>query len=249
MQFMIKSLCALIVISNISLAGNAGTAQDNLTTTPVIQTAKYAQKWWVPRHEAILERNKQGNVDLLLIGDSITHRWEERALDNYKETFDITKTVNLGFGGDRTEHLLWRLQNGEVDGISPKVAVLMIGTNNIGQDKVRIDTPADTLKGIKAVLGELTTRLPKTKILLLAVFPRGATLDDPKRQAADKINETLPSFANNKQIHYLDITQAFLDSDGNLSKEIMPDYLHPYAKGYAIWGEKMTPTLNRLMAE
>lgn len=244
------SITALIFLSGFSLPSYAQGAPDrNLTTTPVIQTAKYAQKWWMPRHQAILDRNKQGNVDLLLVGDSITHRWEERAKENYNATFGHRNAVNMGFGGDRTEHLLWRLHNGELDGISPKVAVLMIGTNNIGQDKVRIDTPEETLKGIRAVLSELTTRLPKTKVLLLALFPRGATTDDTKRQAVDKINQTLPTFADNKQVYFLNINQAFLDNKGNLSKDIMPDYLHPFEKGYAIWGREMEPTLAKLLDE
>ncbi|HEX8788216.1 MAG TPA: GDSL-type esterase/lipase family protein, partial [Telluria sp.] len=152
--------------------------------------------------------------------------------------------LNLGFSGDRTENLLWRLQHGEVDGIAPRVAVLLIGTNNTG---TREEDPATTYAGIRSVVDELRRRLPHTKILLLAIFPRGAGPGDDARRLNQRVNAMLPGLADGRQVVFLDIGQAFLAPDGTLSKEIMPDLLHPNARGHGIWADAMAPTLDDLM--
>lgn len=126
--------------------------------------------WWMPRHRAILDRLAQGNVDLLMIGDSITHGWEQRGKEIWDEYYAPRKAVNLGFSGDRTENVLWRLENGELENIQPKLAVLMIGTNNSGGETYSAEQIAD---GIKAIVCTLRTKLPNTKVLILGIFPRG----------------------------------------------------------------------------
>ena len=214
---------------------------------PEVQTAKWAVKWWMPRHEQKLAAmKKQGRVDLLMIGDSITHSWENGGRKTWDKYYAKRHAFNIGFSGDRTEQVIWRLQNGEVDGISPKLAVIMIGTNNTGH---RQDKPEHTAAGIKAIIGELRKRLPKTKLLLLAVFPRGAKADDKLRVINDGINKRISGFADNESVFYLDINDKFLAKDGTLPKSVMPDLLHPNPQGYGIWAEAMEPTIAKLMGE
>lgn len=218
-----------------------------LAIMPETQTAKWAVSWWMPRHKAKLaERKMMKNVDLLMIGDSITHGWESQGKDMWDEHYEARNALNIGFSGDRTEHVIWRFQNGAIDDISPKLAVIMIGTNNTGHRK---EAPQDTAAGIRRVIDELQLRLPETKILLLGVFPRGATPDDSLRKINVAINERISNFADNEKVWYLDISDKFLDEDGNLPKSIMPDLLHPNKKGYAIWAESMEPMIQTLMGE
>ena len=214
----------------------------------MVQDAKWAVKWWMPRHKQKLEEVKkaEGKIDLVLLGDSITHYWEKSGKEVFKKFYGDRNTLNLGFSGDRTEHVLWRLQHGAVDGIKPKLVVLMIGTNNAGH---RNEKSEDTAAGIKAILDELKKRLPETKILLLAIFPRGEKPDNPKRKLNDATNQIIKTYADGKRVHWLNINDQFLTEDGILPKEIMPDRLHPKKKGYRIWAEAMEPTVKKLMGE
>lgn len=206
----------------------------------------WARDWWEPRHQQKLERVKQGNVDLLMIGDSITQGWENEGKNIWEEFYAERNAVNLGYGGDRTENVLWRLQHGEVDGINPKVAVLMIGTNNTGH---RLEKPEYTATGIKTLLAELKTRLPDTKILLLGIFPREEQPAAQRRKINDSINDIIAGYADNEQIFFLNINQHFLNEDNTLSRDIMPDLLHLNETGYQIWANAMEPTLKRLWGE
>jgi lysophospholipase L1-like esterase len=147
-------------------------AEQIKATIPAPQTAS----WWSARHARAVARIQQGPVDLLFIGDSITQGWEEDGRRVWDTFYGRRRAVNLGFNSDQTDNVLWRLQHGEIDGIAPKLAIVMIGTNNT---TVREDPPEQTAAGIHAILTTLRTRLPQTKILLLAVFPRGASANDP----------------------------------------------------------------------
>ncbi len=220
--------------------------------TPV---SRADRDWWMPRHEEKVALVKQGNVDLLMIGDSITHGWESSGKEVWEKYYTPRKAANIGFSGDKTEHVIWRLQNGEADGISPKLAVIMIGTNNSGGDY----TAEQIADGIKGIVCELRNRLPETKILILKIFPRGSY---PQRKIKDQdatyndqwalndaASDLAAKMADNKMIYYLDINKAFLNDDGVLTREIMPDLLHPKEKGYAIWAEAMEPTIKKLMGE
>ncbi len=215
--------------------------------TPEVQTAKWAVKWWMPRHkQKIADLAKKKRVDLLMIGDSITHGWEGRGKATWQKYYAQRNAFNIGFSGDRTENVLWRLQNGAISGISPKLAVLMIGTNNAGH---RREKSQHTALGIKTILKELKKRLPKTKILVLAIFPRGAKPNDHLRKLNVATNKIIAKYADNKSIFFLDINPVFLDRNGDLPKSIMPDRLHPNQKGYEIWAKAMEPTIKRLMAD
>lgn len=203
------------------------------------------QGGWMDRHNKMNERVKQGNVDLLMIGDSITQGWEGAGgKEVWKKFYDKRNAVNLGIGGDQTQHVLWRLENGNIEGIKPKLAVIMIGTNNSGGNK-----PEEIAEGIKAIVERLRAKLPETKVLILGIFPRGVNDQDARRQVNAKTNEIVAKLADDKAVFYLDIGAKFLQEDRTLSKEIMPDLLHLSPKGYAIWAESIEPTVAKLMGE
>jgi beta-glucosidase len=227
------------------------TCQDYRTAsvTPSPLNESWSLDWWMPRHEEklaeIARRKAAGErTDVVFIGDSITHHWEKEQPELFKAFYGKYNALDLGYGGDRTENVLWRLQHGEIDGIAPKVAVLMIGTNNTG---FRQEPPELVYAGIKRDVQEIRKHLPHTKILLLAIFPRGEKADDALRVINENINAMLPKLADDKHVFFLNMNKAFLAPDGTLSKDIMPDLLHPNAEGYKIWQREMQPTLDRLM--
>jgi beta-glucosidase len=199
---------------------------------------------WMKRHESFNERVKQGNVDLVFIGDSITQGWEGAGKKAWEEYYGKRNAVNLGIGGDRTQHVLWRLDHGNIDGISPKLAVLMIGTNNSNSN-----TSEEIAAGVKAIVEKLRTKLPETKILVLGIFPRGADKEDAKRKVNEGANEIVKGLADGQMVHYLDIGPNFLSDDGTLSKEVMPDLLHLNEKSYATWAESIEPQVKELLGE
>jgi len=199
---------------------------------------------WMERHESFNKRVAQGNVDLLLIGDSITHGWEGEGKEIWEKYYAPRNAVNLGIGGDRTQHVLWRLDNGNVEGIAPKLAVLMIGTNNAGSN-----TSEEIAEGVAAIVKSLREKLPETKVLVLAIFSRGANNDDAGRRKNEGANEIIAKLADGEMVHFLNINEAFLDDDGALPLDVMPDLLHPNAKGYQIWADAMEDKVAELMGE
>ncbi len=221
-------------------AVTAAVAPQPVSVVPVPQSSP-----WMRRHESFNSRVKQGNVDLLVIGDSITQGWEGAGKEVWNKYYKDRNAVNLGISGDQTQNVLWRLENGNIDGISPKLAMLMIGTNNANAGQ----KPEVVAAGVKAIVEKLREKLPGTKVLLLGIFPRGADDQDPKRQTNMKANGLIAKLADDKMIFYLDINDKFLDSEHKLSKDIMPDLLHPNAKGYEIWAEAVEPTIAKLMGE
>jgi lysophospholipase L1-like esterase len=200
----------------------------------------------MPRHESFNQRAKQGNVDLILIGDSITHGWEgDGAKEVWAKYYGKRNAMNLGIGGDRTQHVLWRLDHGNVDGISPKLAVIMIGTNNSnGTD----NTSEEIAAGLEAIVKKLREKLPQTKVLILAIFPRGQ-MPNPQREKNAKASEIAAKMADNKMVFFLDIGPKFLGPNGALTKDIMPDYLHLSPAGYEIWASATEPMVAQLMGE
>ena len=214
-------------------------AQENDAIKPVPRDAN-----WMKRHDSFNARVKQGNVDLLFIGDSITQGWEGAGKAVWSEKYGKRNAVNLGIGGDRTQHVLWRLDNGNIDGIKPKLAVLMIGTNNSGQN-----TSEQIAEGITAIVTKLRDKLPETKVLILAVFPRGADGTNKNRIVNEGANQIVAKLADGKNIEYLDIGPKFLDDKGNLSKEVMPDLLHLNPASYQTWADSIEPHVARMMGE
>ncbi|MHC4616880.1 MAG: GDSL-type esterase/lipase family protein [Planctomycetota bacterium] len=208
-------------------------------------TAAHRHNSWTVRYEAMNDRAKCGYVDLIFIGDSITQGWENTGHEAWEKYYDRRKAVNLGISGDRTQHVLWRLDNGNVDGLSPKAAVVMIGTNNLSDNRNTVEQTAD---GVKAVCRKLREKLPQTKILLLAIFPRQQQPGE-LREKVSRTNELIARIADGDMIDYLDIGDKFVEADGSISAEIMPDFLHLSPKGYQIWANAIEPKLTQLMGK
>ena len=224
--------------------------------TAVTPLPRPDRDWWMPRHQAVLDRIAQGNVDLLMIGDSIIHLWEDGGKTVWDKYYAPRNAVNLGFGGDRTEQVLWRLENGEIENIHPKLAVVMIGGNNANGDE---HTPEQIAEGIEAIVCILRKKLPETRILILAIFPRGdeaqradkehgATYNDHWAKSG-KASQLASTIADGEMIFFLDVNKAFLNEQGVLTREVMPDLVHPQEKGFTLWAEAMEPTIARLMGE
>ncbi|MCH2025729.1 MAG: sulfatase-like hydrolase/transferase [Verrucomicrobiales bacterium] len=206
----------------------------NNATVPV---PRLDQEWWRNRHREKVKLANKGNYELIFLGDSITHGWENAGKTVFNKFYNKRKTLNLGFSGDRTEHVLWRLLNGELaTNLNPKVATIMIGTNNTGHS---MQNAEETFLGIKAIVDLLQDRRPKMKILLLGIFPRATNPEHPQRTRNKEINSLAKTLADSKNIHYLDISTRLLDEKKNLPKSVMPDALHPNEQGYKIWAKAM----------
>jgi beta-glucosidase len=234
---------AVLFAMGLTVVAAAQDTKPNPATTP----SSRADSWWQQRHESMNARVKQGHVDLIFIGDSITHGWESGGQSVWQKFYGKRNAVNLGISADQTSHVLWRLDHGNIDGISPKLAVIMIGTNNAGNEPRQ--SPEQIASGVKAIIDRLQAKLPETKILLLAIFPRGADKNDAVRQVNAKANALIAKFGDDKSVFYLDINSKFLNADETLSTDIMPDRLHPNAKGYQIWAEAIEPIVAKLMGE
>jgi lysophospholipase L1-like esterase len=194
---------------------------------------------FISMHEKFLARAKQGNIDLLFLGDSITEGFNG---DVFKQRYEKYNAANFGISGDRTQHVLWRIQNGELEGIKPKVVVILIGVNNTPSD------PAEPIAdGITKIVETVRNKLPDSKVLLLGVFPWKEKADDPMRAKVKAINQTIAKLDDGKNIRFLDIGEKFLQPDGTMSAEVMRDFLHPGKHGYEIWADAMDPLLAEMM--
>jgi len=216
-----------------------------------IVPAPRKDKGWQDRHEKFVAQSKAGNVDVAFIGDSITQGWEGNGKQAWAKEFAPLKSGNYGIGGDQTQHVLWRITEGkELEGISPKVAVMMIGTNN-----TRNSNADEIAAGVEAIIKELRKQKPELKIILLAVFPRTTVFNPPKDKVSagelmtkiNEINERIAKFGHDKNVFYMDINKVFLDDDGGMSKSIMYDYLHLSPKGYERWAEAILPKVKELL--
>jgi lysophospholipase L1-like esterase len=240
----------LLGFAVVSLHADEPAKAPNYAIQPVLHPGTEA------RHESFNEISKKGEAQLVFLGDSITHNWEKGGKDVWEKYWTPLKAANFGIGGDRTEHVLWRLDHGNFDGLKPKEIVLMIGTNNTGHQgrpekelngAIYQCSAQQTADGVKAIIDKLEAKCPGAKILLLAIFPRGATPEDKFRKQNEETNAIIKGFADNKTVFFMDIGPKFLQPDGTLSKEIMPDLLHPNAKGYEIWAEAIAPKVKELL--
>jgi lysophospholipase L1-like esterase len=199
------------------------------------------------RTDIVLKRAKDnpGECDIAFIGDSITQAWEGPGKNVWNKYYGSRKCLNFGVGGDRTQHVLWRFEQGQLDDIKPKAVVLMIGTNNSNRDD---NTEAEILEGVQAIVKQIRERLPETKLLVLGIFPRGQTFSTQRGKVV-QVNQALARVADGKQVHYLDFGSQLIEDDGSLSREIMPDYLHLTEKAYEIWAQAIEPKLVELLAK
>jgi lysophospholipase L1-like esterase len=224
------------------------------TLVPVTQGRDWRVYDWAARHAAAVVLMRERQPEIVLLGDSITHFWggepsgdhiggRRTAPEVWDRFFGTRRVVNLGYGWDRTENVLWRLRHGEFEHVSPKVVVVMIGTNNIP-----LNTPVEIAAGIAAICDEIHQRSPASRILLLGIFPRGEK-PDANRATIDAVNQRIARFeGRGGVVTYLDIGDSFLAADRSISKDLMYDFLHPTAKGYEVWATAMEPTLTRLLS-
>jgi lysophospholipase L1-like esterase len=180
--------------------------------------------------------------ELVFIGDSITARWPQDVL---QARFGSHRPLNLGIGGDWIQNVLWRVQNGLFDRAAPKVVVLLIGTNNLTGKF----TPDELTADIGALLKAIRSKSEKSKILLLGILPRGASIKDEINESIRRTNTKLATLTDQKRVFYLDVGDKLLEPDGTIAKEVMPDKLHVAGPGYTRWLEAMAPTLDRLLNE
>jgi lysophospholipase L1-like esterase len=232
----------LVLQSNMAAQTNAPEVHRNAAIVPVPRT-----DWATNRQALVLQRAKDapGDYDIEFIGDSITEGWEGGGKNVWSDFYGHRKVINFGVGGDRTQHVLWRFEQGQLDGIKAKVAVVMIGTNNSNNQD---NTEAEILEGVSAIVQQIRTRQPDTKIILLGIFPRGGTFSTQRGKIL-QVNEALAKLDDGKNIFYLDIGPQLIENDGSIAKAIMPDYLHPNAAGYLIWANATEPKLKQLLGE
>jgi lysophospholipase L1-like esterase len=217
---------------------------------PDVAAVKYDPKTGQPNaaflaaHEKFLAVAREGKAQVVFLGDSITAGWGGNGKEVWPAAFGQYDPANFGIGGDRTQHVLWRIQNGELDGLKPKAAVLMIGTNNVGGDSAE-----GIAKGVTKIVETIRQKLPATKILLLAIFPRGDKPTGKLGASNEKLrqaNAIIAKLADNQRVFFLDIGEKFSQGKDTLSAEIMPDFLHLSAAGYQIWADAITPKLAEL---
>lgn len=252
---MLRPLARLAVTLPLLICITGGTetiarASDIMSLPPLPHRASLPTEKNIDRHEQFMTRKehliKTGGTQLVFIGDSITDAWRgDPQREIFEDYFGQYRPYNIGIGGDETQHVLWRIQHGELDGISPKVVVLMIGTNNLGNGN-RPMSPEETAEGITTLVTAIRQKLPASKILLLAVFPRGNRPDNPFRVLISQINTTIAQLDDGHYVKYMDIGPMFLDPDGTLPGAVMPDYLHPNPRGYEIWGQAIKSTVDGL---
>jgi lysophospholipase L1-like esterase len=244
-NFSLFSIAASILL----LAGANAFAQDASQSVNSAIVPEPRSASWMKRHERFVEEAKQDKdkIDVLFLGDSITDFWRRSGprfgTNIWAKYYAPLNAADFGISGDQTQHVLWRIENGELDGLHPKVTVLMIGTNN-GLS----NSPAQIADGVKAILDKIQEKCPDTKILLLGVFPRNRTNDVAAQiEAPDKINAIISSYADGTKIRYLNINKQFLGPDGKVPADIMPDFLHPNEHGYQLWADAMNPTLYQML--
>jgi lysophospholipase L1-like esterase len=227
----------------------AGIVEDPAVPSPVRSNASGAvNTGWIRRHQGFVNTAKAGNIDLYMEGDSITDFWASRFKDNWNKNLGAWRPGDFGISGDRTQNVLYRIENGEFDGVHPKVIVLLIGTNNLSSNATYGENSVDdTVKGVAAVLHALQQKAPQAKILLMAIFPRN---DPPPKARPDinqriaQANEQIAKLADGKTIKFLNINDQLADKEGKLFPGIMGrDNLHPAEKGYQVWADAMKPIL------
>jgi beta-glucosidase len=249
-RFSVTLLISLIC--NFEAATAVELAKEHPSTAAQVRLAS----WWFDRHaEKIAEIEKSNNpkderkIELLMVGDSITNNFDKKGPGEpvWKKYFTPLNALNLGFGGDRTNHVLWRLEHLPKIKPAPLAASLMIGTNNIcwGSDK-----PKQAAEGIQEITRKLNAMYPKMKILVLGVFPRREQLDHPHRKQIIELNSYLPDLLKDiPNVSFMDIGSEFLDEKGFLSREMMPDTTHPSEKAHEIWAQAITPKLREMMGK
>jgi len=212
-----------------------------------IEAAPRTDQGWQDRQKVLNARAAEAGerAQVIFIGDSITQGWEGAGKEVWAKYYAPRNAVNLGIGGDRTQHVLWRLDNGNLAGLQPKAAVVMIGTNNSNGEDNTIEQIAG---GVTAIVTRLREKLPDTKVLLVAIFPRS---ENPGLQRGKllQINQILQRLGDNQNVFYVDFGYKFIDADGLIPRNLMPDYLHLSPEAYAIWAESIEGLLSHILGD
>jgi lysophospholipase L1-like esterase len=203
-------------------------------------------------HEQRLATLKQGKIDLYFVGDSITRRWRAtdypQFLENWNRNFRGWNAANFGWGGDTVQNILWRMQHGEIDGVEPRVIVLMAGTNNIGSKPASEGDITGIARGLRVLLDTLREKAPQATIILMGITPRN---DHPQPTAImpsiNRINQNISQYADGKSIRFLNINDKLADETGRLIDGMTVDRLHLSLKGYQVWADALTPVLSELL--
>ncbi len=238
-------LSLIIVAAAVAEAGVLSITPAPQGLTPDGHGGVTTNSWWWNRFNEKQAQIKAGGSEVVFIGDSITDGWEYS--QQWKKYFagEPYKAINLGFGGARTEHILWNIEHGELDGYKAKAIMLMIGLNN---SLHRADRPIDILVGIKAIIDAIFAKQPQARLILHPIFPVGRDENDPHRRRCAVVNRELWKLADGKKIIWCDFTSQFLTADGFLPAGVTPDRVHPGAYGYEVWAAAVIPRINAILS-
>lgn len=252
---LVGGICLMGVCASAKPSTSAGPVEcvpaakmESRNASPGRGDGPFGDYWWANRFLSRLELVKAAKgrtVDVVLMGDSIMHFWEWHHPQSWAKFTSGRTVINCGYGGDRTQNVLWRIQHGELDGYEARAVVLMIGTNNNSSEGTR---PENVAKGVETIVAEIRARQPKAKIVLHPIFPRGDSAQSARHAAArarnDRTNELLRQFASaHPEIVWVDFNAKLVDETGWVPKEIMADQIHPTDRGYEIWMEALAPVL------
>lgn len=245
----LNSLAMAALLVGAAFAQPAATPAGRGGPVPADQPAPRTDANSQKAHEQLLEKAKRGGIDVYFVGDSITRRWGAtdypQFLENWKQNFFGWNAGNFGWGADSIQNILWRLQNGELDGVNPKVIVILGGTNNVGRNAPDDAKIAEITRGLKAVVDICRAKAPAAKIILTAIFPRNDTM--AVMPGINRINENLAKLADGKTIRYLNVNDRLAGKDDVLFDGMMGDKLHPTLKGYQVWADGLKPILTELL--
>src|SRR4051794_3373728 len=249
----------MLKLMSVVIALSAAAALADPATKPAAAAHRWSAAVPSPRtdpnsvlaHQQLLAKAKAGGIDLYFLGDSITRRWGcsdaiwAADLANWKQNFYGWNAGNFGWGGDRMQNMLWRIQNGELDGVNPKVIVILAGTNNVGNRPGGEEKVADITRGMDALIATCREKAPAAKIVLTAIFPRN---DNPDvLPEIRKINDELAKRADEQTVFYLNVNDKLADANGRLFDGMTVDKLHLTVKGYQVWADGLRPILTQLL--
>lgn len=244
-------LLAALFVAASAFAQSPASVSPTPSLLPVVPPGLNAAAYAVPREEwieRVILANKRAQekanlIDLIFDGDSITDYWPSNGQKVWNDRYGKLNTFNFAIAGDRTQHLLWRLGHGQADGLHPKLIAIMIGTNNLDSN-----TPEEIAGGIKAIVAEYQRRCPGAVILLQAVLPRDQNSTDPDRAKIKKINEIISRLGDGQKVIYIDFGDKFLNADGTMNRDLLPDTIHPSAKGYELWANAIQPIVDKYVS-
>jgi lysophospholipase L1-like esterase len=228
--------CVALLFSLSSLIGAETVYHPNGTNTAAVAAPRDD---WYADVQRKFDRYNGKHFDIVFDGDSIMNRWEITGREIWAKRY-AGMAADFGIEGDRVENVLWRLSKGQVDGMDPKVVVLMIGTNNSGRNSA-----SEIAEGIKQLVTEYESRCPNAHIILFGIFPRGQNPNDGGRRKVAAVNEKIKLLDDGKRVTYIDIGPKMLEADGTISSDMMPDYVHPTFKGYEMWADAIQPIVDK----